>query len=126
MIRHIKRYFAIRSYLRRLSGDLVRRFGRRALYKIEHVTQAVQRGKFSAAFIAHAHAIFCSREDFDAHYGPLGVACTYDGLRKPIARRYFSGRMDFDAETVIARFGSAGYSRGDFSESGIGSNYNGH
>lgn len=88
----------------RLSQELVRRFGRRARYSVEHVTQAVQRGGLSAAFIAYAHAAFCNQEDFDAHYAPLGVACTYQDLRRTIARRYFSGRSNFDAGTIIARF----------------------
>ena len=104
MIRHLKRYLAIRNYMHRLSQELVRRFGKRAHYLIDHVTQAVQRGGLSAAFNAYAHAAFCSRADFDAHYAPLGVACTYQGLRRTIARRYFSGRSNFDAGTITARF----------------------
>jgi len=88
----------------RLSQELVRRFDRRSFYSIEQVRQAVERGGFSAAFIAYAHAAFCAEKDFEAYYGPLGVACSYAGLRRTIARRYFSKRMDFDAETVVARF----------------------
>src|SRR5450432_1238291 len=109
MIRHIKRYLAVRSYMHRLSQDLVRRFGKRSFYSVEHVTQAVQRGGLSAAFIAYAHAAFCSQPDFDAQYAPLGVSCSYQGLRNTIARRYFSGRMDFDAETIFYKF-----KRGEF------------
>jgi hypothetical protein len=95
---------AIRSYMLRLSRELVRRFGKQPHYPVEHVTQAVQRGGLSAAFIAYAHAAFCKRTDFDAHYEPLGVACSYQGLRRTIARRYFSGDIDFDAKTIISRF----------------------
>jgi hypothetical protein len=104
MIRHIKRYLAIRSYMLRLSQELVRRFDKRSFYPIEQVTQAVERGRFSAAFIAYAHAAFCNQADFDAYYQPLRVACSYAGLRRTIARRYFSGRSDFDAETIFFRF----------------------
>ena len=43
MIRYIKRYLAIRSYVRRLSQDLPRRFGKRPFYSLEHVSQALQR-----------------------------------------------------------------------------------
>jgi hypothetical protein len=91
MIRHIKRYLAIRSYMHQLSRELARRFGKRSYYSVEHVTQAVQRGGLSAAFIAYAHAAYCQQTDFDAYYEPLGVACSYQGLRQTIARRYFSG-----------------------------------
>ena len=47
VIRHLKRYLAIRSYMLRLSRELVRRFGRQPFYSIEEVTQAVQRGGLS-------------------------------------------------------------------------------
>jgi len=113
MIRHIKRYLAIRSYMLRLSRELMRRFGKQPHYTVEHVTQAVQRGGLSAAFIAYAHAAFCKQTEFDAHYVPLGVACSYQGLRRTIARRYFSGDMEFDAKTIISRF-----VRGDYRFSG--------
>ena len=109
MIRQIKRYLAIRSYMHRLSRELLRRFGKRAFYQVEQVTQAVQRGKLSAAFVAYAHASFCSQKDFDAYYEPLGVACSYQGLRRIVGRRYFPGKLDFDAETVIHRFVPANY-----------------
>ena len=101
MIRAIRRYFAIRAYTKRLSGDLRRRFGLKPFYTIDHVTKAVERGGYTKAFIAYAHATYCSREDFDAYYGPLGVKCTFDGLRAVIAKRYLKSRMDFDAETVM-------------------------
>jgi len=120
MIRHVKRYLAIRSYVRRLGSELVRRFGKRGFYSVEQVTQAVQRGKFSAAFIAYAHATFCSQADFDAHYGPLGVSCSYQGLRGTVGRRYLSGRIDFDAATVITKYRHIDYNRGDYYESGQG------
>ena len=120
MIRYIKRYLAIRSYMRRLSQDLVRRFDTHPFYPVEHVTQAVQRGGFSAAFIAYAHAAFCSQADFDAHYQPLGVSCSYQGLRRTIARRYLSGRLDFDAETIICKYRLGDFSRTEFSESHLG------
>jgi hypothetical protein len=120
MIRHIKRYLAIRSYMRKLSRELVRRFNKRSHYSIEMVTQAVQRGGLSPAFIAYAHAAYCTGEDFDAHYQPMQVACTYRGLRQTIARRYFSDQPDFDAKTIIARFCRIGFDSDRFYESGLG------
>ena len=120
MIRHVKRYFAIRSYMMRLSGELVRRFGQRPLYKIDHVTQAIQRGGFSPAFIAYAHAAFCDEEDFNAHYQPLGVSCQYSDLRRTVARRYFRGQMGFDARMIFDRLGRARFVSDNFYESGLG------
>jgi hypothetical protein len=126
MIRHVKRYLAIRSYARRLSRDLVRRFGKRPFYSVEQISTAVHRGGYSAAFVAYAHATFCSQADFDAHYGPLRVACTYEGLRRVIGRRYMSGRIDFDAAAVARKFAGFECGRGEFYESGIGENYPGN
>jgi len=126
MIRYIKRYFAIRSYMHRLSRELVRRFDKRSFYSVENVTQAVQRGRLSSAFIAYAHAAYCTQKDFDVHYRPLKVACSYAGLRQTIARRYFSGRSDFDAKMIISRFCPTSYYSDSFYESGIGSQYGGH
>lgn len=104
MIRHVRRYLAIRSYMLRLSRELMCRFGKQRHYPLEHVTQAVQRSDLSATFIAYAHAAFCTQADFDTHYDPLGVSCTYQGLRSTIARRYFSGCLDFDGKSIISRF----------------------
>jgi hypothetical protein len=118
MIRHFKKYFAIRGYVKRLSQDLARRFDRRPFYTIEHVTKAVQRSGFSAVFINYAHAIFCKEEDFIAFYKPLGVSGSYQDLRKTVARRYLSGSLDFDAETIIRKFRPDTGSN-DFHESGM-------
>jgi len=123
MIQFLKEYFAIRSFVKRLSQDLVRRFGKQSFHSVEHVTQAVQRGGFVMVFIAYAHAAFCKQEDFDAYYQPLGVAGSYQRLRHTIARRYFSGDMDFDAETIFNRFRCGD---GYFYESGIGEDYSSH
>lgn len=121
MMRHIKRWFAIRSYVTRLSADLERRFDLRSSYTVEQVTQAVERGGYTPVFIAYAHATFCSRQGFDAHYQELGVACTYDGLRAVVARRYFRGSMGFDAAIVIRTFRRQRYAEeASFDESGGG------
>jgi hypothetical protein len=88
MIRFWKRHRAIGSYFWRLSQELTRRFGRKNYYGIEEVCRAAQEKKFDMAFIAYAHAMFCSRGDFDSHYGPMQLACTYAGLREVVAYRF--------------------------------------
>jgi hypothetical protein len=122
MMRHIKRFLAVRSYVKWLSHDLVRRFGKKSFYSIEQVTQAVQRGRFSAAFISYAHAAFCNEPDFDAYYQPMGVSCSYSDLRRTIGQRYLYGKLDFDATTIVNRFRS-NYNRGEFYESRMGEDY---
>jgi len=103
MIRAIKRYFALGDYVNRLSLELVRRFGMKSLYSLEHVTQTVERGGYDKTYLAYAHAAFCSRDDFDSYYGSMNLKCTFDGLREPIGKRFLGGRTDFDAATVIRR-----------------------
>jgi hypothetical protein len=120
MIQAIKRYFAIRSYVKRLSRDLRRRFGRKPFYTVQNVTQAVHRGKFPAAFIIQAHAIYCSEEDFRGLYGSREGAGDYFRLRQVIAARYLYRRVDFNAQTICDKYWGSAYSSGGFYESGIG------
>ncbi len=115
--RQIKRFCAIRSYAKHLGPELARRWGVQRYFTLEQVTQAAQKGGFSTDFIAYAHALFCSRSEFDAHYGPLRVACTYNGLRSIAARRYFRGITDFDAASIIR---TSKLEEGDYYESHLG------
>jgi hypothetical protein len=101
VLRFIKRRLAIRNYVWRLSRELAYRFGIKRFYSIDEVTQSVDRAGFRTAFIAYAHAIFCSQKEFDRHYGPLKVNCTYDGLRTVVSRRYFGNVRDFDAARIV-------------------------
>ena len=122
MIQSIKKYLAIRGYVRRMSNDLVRRFGKRAHYSPEHVSQAVKRGKYPEEHIIFAHAAYCRSEDFESFYRASGQAERWGKLRQIISRRYLGGQFDFDAGTIISRYHRPGYSSGDYSESGIGFN----
>ena len=92
---------AIDDYIWSLSQELSRHFGTKKYYSVEEVSRIAGESGCKMAYIAYAHAMFCSRADFDAYYGPLRVACTYDGLRDVIARRYFDGGRGFDAAGVV-------------------------
>jgi len=92
---------AIDDYVWGLSQELSRHFGTKKYYSVEEVGRIAGESGYRIAYIAYAHAMFCSRGDFDAYYGPLRVACTYDGLRDVIARRYFDGAQGYDATTVV-------------------------
>ena len=118
MLRLIKRRLAIRSYVFKLSQKLPQRFGKKNHYSIEEVTNAARDAGYQTAFIAYAHAIFCSRADFDAYYQQLQVRCNYDELRAVVSRRYFNGVRDFDAASIIAA--TKRTNEGSFYESGLG------
>lgn len=96
-----RRRAALEEYVWRLSQELSRRFGASKYYTVEQVTRAAEASGATKVYIAFAHAMFCSRQEFDDYYTPLRVACTYDGLRKPISRRYFGNARDFDAGTIV-------------------------
>lgn len=101
MFRWLKRRRAIHSYVWKLSLELLSRFGKKRYYTIEEVTHACGAAGLQMAFLAYAHALYCDRSTFDSYYVPLRVACTYDGLRRKISRRFFDGNIEFDAEGVI-------------------------
>jgi hypothetical protein len=125
MIQSIKKYFIIRSYMKRLSLELARRFNKRPFYTIEHVSHAIQRAKLSAEYLAYAHAAFCNEHDFVIHYQRLGKCFDYQDLRRFIARRYFSGDVNFDAEMIINKYRRAVYDSDSFHESGLGGGHDG-
>lgn len=120
MIQSVKRYLAIRSYVRRLSNDLSRRFGKRAWYTVDQVSQAVKRGKYSDEYIIYAHAAYCRLEDFESFYRASGQADRWVKLRQIISRRYLSGQFDFDAGTIYTRYRNAVYTRGISDEDCLG------
>lgn len=117
MIRFLKRRLAIRNYVWKLSQELSRRFNKKQYYSIEEITKAAQGAGLRTAFLSYAHAIFCSREEFDAYYSQLRLCSTYDGLRATVSRRYFDGMRDFDAADII---NATKHTEGRFYESGIG------
>lgn len=92
---------AVDDYVWRLSQKLAANLGTKAHYDIEKVTRIARDLGCDMAYIAYAHAMFCSRRDFDDYYGPLHVRCTYDGLRAIISRHYFSGAYGFNAASVV-------------------------
>jgi len=101
MLRFFKKRAAIKKFLLRLPLDLKRRFGEKHFYSVEEVTRATQGNEYDKAFLAYAFAVFCSPEAFDAHFAPLKVSCTYEGLRSFVAKKYFGGATHFDVIEII-------------------------
>ena len=101
MIRFLKRRRAIKQFVMQLPLDLHTRFGGKRHYSVEEVDRATTE-KFNRAFLAYAHALFCTRGEFDGYYGGLKLASTYDSLRRTVAKRFFGGIMDFDAASLYA------------------------
>jgi Family of unknown function (DUF6559) len=119
MFRLIKRRKAIKNFIFRLSLDLQRRFDQKTFYSIEEIDRALEGNKHDKAFKAYAYALFCSRVSFDNYFNQLNVNCTYDGLRKFVAKKFFRGIIDFNAAAIV-RF-AKGVGDGTYRESDLGS-----
>src|SRR5262245_41396776 len=100
MLRFLRQRRAIKQIVRRLPLVIHHQFGPQSSYSIEQVNRATERAEVDRAFAAYAHALLCKREDFDAYYGPLKLRCNYLALRRKIAKRFFDGITDFDAQSV--------------------------
>ncbi len=95
-----KRNAAIEDYVWGLSQELARRFGVKNSYAVEEVSKTARGSGYRMEHIIYAHAIFCSRNDFDAHYRARKEPLSFDKLRERVARRYFGGAREFDAANV--------------------------
>jgi hypothetical protein len=118
MFRLIKRRRTIKSFIFRLSLELQLRFGQKSFYSLEGIDRAFEGDKYDKAFKAYAYALFCSRTSFDSYFKELKVNCTYDGLRKFVAKRFFRGIIDFNASAIV-RF-AKGVGDGTYRESDLG------
>jgi hypothetical protein len=92
---------AIGQYVWTLPQHLSRRFGKKNCYTVQEVSRAALGADLDSKFIAYAHAIFCSRKDFDECYPPRRPRFDYTELRRVVSRRYLGGALDFDALTLI-------------------------
>jgi hypothetical protein len=120
MFHLLKRRKAIKSFVFLLSLELQRRFSQKTFYSLEEVAHLLENDKYNKAFAAYAYGLFCSRASFDSYFNELKVNCTSDGLRKIVAKKYFSGIIDFDASSII-RF-AKGVGDKSYYESDLGSN----
>ena len=101
LLRIFRQRRAIKQFVKRLPLDLQKRFGEKRHYDLAEVSKVVESGQYDMAFVAFAHALFCSRDDFNAYYEPLRIRTTYDELRDKVASRFFGGVSDFDAASLF-------------------------
>jgi hypothetical protein len=118
MFRWLKRNKAIKSYVYKTSLELCRRFGEKTFYSLDEVAKLFEAGKYDNTFSTYAYALFCSRADFDSYFGQLKLKCTYLGLRRVVAKKYFGGIIDFNAGAVV-RF-AKGVGNPSYDENNIG------
>ena len=127
MLRLLKRRRAIKQFVRELPLALHRRFGEKPFYSLDEVNRTSEALGYNKAFIAYAHALLCSRKEFEEYYSPLKVRSSYLSLRRKIGARYFRKAVasGFNAASVYryAKDCGAKYDSDNFYESTIGQNY---
>ena len=129
MFRFFKRRKAIKNFVCKLPLELHRRFGDKRFYLLEQVERILENGKYDRAFSAYAIALLCSRNDFDGYFGELKLKCSYDSLRKFVAKKYINGIIDFDASSLV-RFakgvGDKSYYESNLADNASNSSSSGH
>ena len=73
--------------LRRLAQWLSQRWRPQGSYRIEQVTEAAGVIGLASEELVYAHALFCSKSDFDAHYRSQPGQYDYENLRKSLVVR---------------------------------------
>lgn len=84
MIKMIKKRVAIRSYRSKIGPWLQRRYGGRANYTPLQVRNCALSTGVNLDYICYAYAMYCSRDDFNAHHAATGETCNYDTMQAEI------------------------------------------
>jgi hypothetical protein len=96
MFEGFKKRRAIRAYKKKLGPCLEKMFGWRATYKPEEVKRGAYESGLHLATLCYGFAMYCTREDFDAHHAATGQSCDYDAMRREIAELERSDNWDSD------------------------------
>ena len=64
MLKRLRKWSAVRSYMKRLGPDLKKRYGRRKLYSAAQVKRTIESGGYSMDYICYALCMYCSLGDF--------------------------------------------------------------
>ena len=97
LIRAIRKWFAIRSYARRLPKDLVKRYGRSEYYSPAQIIRTVETLSFNSDWIAYAFCMHCRFSDIASSHS--AVAEQWSALRSEIGKRFYRGSTDFTSES---------------------------
>lgn len=101
MLDDVRKWFAIRSYIKKLGPELRRRYGAQSKYSPAQVRATIQSKRFDADRGCYAMAMYCDRADFDRHHQSTGESCSYDTMRAEIGSRLFGGNTTFDVASLV-------------------------
>jgi hypothetical protein len=86
---------AIKSYIKKLGGDLSRRYGRSKLYTSGQVERTIHEEGYNWKHICYAHALYTSMKQFNEWHYERGESCDYDGMREEVSANYFGGNSSY-------------------------------
>jgi hypothetical protein len=128
IIGHFRKRRAVKAYVKKLPGLLVKDYGRLSNYKPLQVRRTIERAGLDTTYACYAIAMFSSRDDFAQFHMDSGESCDYDAMRGEVAREHFSGDAGFSVEDALISDGghdSAG-GHGGSHESGGGHGHGEH
>jgi hypothetical protein len=128
IIDRFKKRRAIKSYVRKLPGLLVKDYGRLAHYQPLQVRRTIERAGLDTTYACYAIAMFSLREDFAQFHMDAGENCDFDAMRGEVAQDHFRGDAGFTVEDVGNVFGehSSAATHGGSHDAGDGHGHGGH
>lgn len=120
LVANFQRNRAIKSYIKKLPGLLVRDYGKSKTYTPKQVKRTIERSGLSVTDACYGIAMFSSREAFDQYHQETGESCNYDTMRSEIAEQHFQGNSGFeitDISSVSSDYGG-GIDAGGFDGGG--------
>jgi hypothetical protein len=105
IIGRLKKRRAIKAYVKKLPGLLVKDYGRLSHYNPLQVRRTIERAGLDTTYACYAIAMFSTPEDFAQFHMGTGESCDYDVMRGELAREHFSGDAGFTVEDVGNVFG---------------------
>jgi hypothetical protein len=119
---------AIKAYVKKLPGLLVKDYGRLSHYTPLQVRRTIERAGLDAAYACYAIAMFSAREDFAQFHSDGGESCDYDAMRGEVAQGHFAGDAGFTMADVGNVFGEqvSDATHGGSHDAGGGHGHGGH
>ena len=93
MWRWLSKYFALRSYRRKLGPALLRRYGRQRHYSVNQVRVTAEKLGLNLDYVCYGIAGFCGEQAFNEYHVGIGEACNYEHMREEVARHHIADSM---------------------------------
>ncbi len=121
MFHQIKKYFALKAYIKKLGPLLISRYGKHKNYTTSQIQKTIEVSGLNEKFRFYAYALYCLPSEFEKESKEEDQNLNYDSLRQELGNKFFRKEDDFVFSDVINRGNEIGLtSLGDGSSSGMG------